>query len=65
MEVLFQLTYADLVLVHTLAFFNRALLPGYLMNYPRLSKFAAMITALPNIKAWMHKRPKTAETGFD
>lgn len=54
-----DLTYADLSLFHILSFMNTKLLPGHLKNYPRLDEFVTKIAALPNIKAWLEKRPKT------
>jgi len=54
-----DLTYADLSLFHIFSFFNGKLLPGHLKKYPKLDIFVRKIANLPNIKAWIEKRPKT------
>ena len=62
----FQLTWADLVLVASLEMFigGHGFMPEYqnpdaLKNHQTIATFKKSIENLPNIKAWIEKRPQT------
>ncbi|CAD6190547.1 unnamed protein product [Caenorhabditis auriculariae] len=53
------LSYADLAIFHIFWFLNTKILPGSLRKYPKLHEFVERTAAIPRIKQWMAKRPRT------
>ncbi|XP_050501694.1 glutathione S-transferase-like [Diabrotica virgifera virgifera] len=54
-----KLTWADLYFVALLQYFQFMLGKDLVENSPNLQKLKEKVLALPNIKAWVEKRPKT------
>lgn len=52
------MTWADLGLANSLDGLKK-FKPDFLDNYPFLNEYVERIMNLPNIKAWIAKRPKT------
>lgn len=57
-----KISWVDLMLVHYLEMFEMLMpeFPNLLATYPNLTKLRKTVTELPQIKAWIEKRPKTA-----
>ncbi|XP_072381986.1 glutathione S-transferase-like [Diabrotica undecimpunctata] len=55
-----KLTWADLFFVALLKYFQVMLGKDLVENSPNLQKLKEKVLALPNIKAWVEKRPETA-----
>jgi len=55
-----SLSWADILVAHYLEFFESAADPNILVPYPNLKKLKDTVYGLPQVKAWVEKRPKTA-----
>ena len=51
-------TYADLGVFHMVDFVLKAV-PTFLSDFPHVAKIKAAVEALPNVAAWVKKRPET------
>lgn len=54
-----QLTWADLVFVGMLDYLNFMVQTDLVANYPELAALRTKVLAIPNIKAWIDKRPQS------
>jgi len=52
-------TWADLHIAHTLAFYEETVDPEILAPYPNLKQLVKAVFEIPQIQAWVEKRPKT------
>lgn len=55
----FQVTWADFAFAVSLENFELIFGNGSLEPYPNLRALKNMVFSLPNIKAWLERRPKT------
>lgn len=53
-------TWADLHIANTVSFIDETVEPGLLNGYPNLKRFSETVFNIPNVKAWIAKRPKTS-----
>ncbi|XP_023313068.1 glutathione S-transferase-like isoform X1 [Anoplophora glabripennis] len=53
-----RLTWVDLVFTAILDFFNFMIKKDIITNFPNLQKVKENVEKIPNIKAWLEKRPK-------
>jgi len=54
-----KVTWADLHIAHTLAFYEETVDAGILKDYPTLLKFKEVVFDIPQIKKWVAERPQT------
>jgi glutathione S-transferase len=54
-----QLAWADIVMAHSLEFYEDFIDKNICKNFPSLQKLKEEVYNVPNIKAWINNRPKT------
>jgi glutathione S-transferase len=55
-----KLSWADILFVHFIDMMETTVDPDVIKNYPKIAELRKNVLEIPNIKAWIEKRPQTA-----